>query len=153
MLPRSAEPGESDLHLHQHRPFGLEGGHQSSIELFYVHYANCLYSLCLGKRAKVEVRQAAAHDLLKSEMAGEFVEGFIGPVLDDDERNRKIEVRRSGQTLNRIHGRAITQDRNDLFARPAQRDADRRGQTMAEATACACVKGISVNYWQIVVHG
>src|SRR6266567_1941206 len=86
-------------------------------------------------------------------MASEFVEGFVGAVLDDNERYGQLELHRRGQTLNCIHGRAITQDRNDLFARPAQRDADRRGQTMAETAAGASVKGIFVGYWQVVVHG
>src|ERR1700730_726504 len=75
-----------DVHLYQHRPFGRESCLQRSIELCDADYTGCWHSLRLGKRAKIELWQAATHALRQSEMAGEIVKGFVGAVLDDNER-------------------------------------------------------------------
>src|SRR5260370_354060 len=158
---RPARPGNDmtiaphlsvDGHFHHSgvRDIG-KGGAQGSIERVAAVDGDCLDALAAGQCAEVDIGKAGADGALQSEMPAEFEERIVALVLDDDKGDADPELDRRPQPLDRIHAGAVAQQRDDLLARPPQRNADRRRQAVPETAAGAGVTAVADEDRQTIV--
>ncbi len=117
--------------------------------------AHALHALPRRERDEVEVGQVGAgHRRARriAEHRREVLQRGITPVLQDHERDRQLELRRAPQRLDRVHRRAVTDQRNHTRARLGQRHADGGGQPPAEAAAVHRVEGFGAQDRQVRLH-
>ncbi len=82
----------------------------------------------------------------------ELLQRRVAPVVEDDEGHRQLQLHRAPQRLDRVHRRAVADQRDHARRGPRQGDADGRRQAEAEAAAGHRVEGSALQHRQVAVH-
>src|SRR3989344_5927527 len=121
-----------------------------------VAHTHSLAALATGEREEVEIRQVGAFELVafvEAEGGGKLLQRRVAAVLEDDEGDGQLQLRRTPQGLDGVHRRAVAQQADHLLVGFGQRNAYGGRHALAQAAAALGVEGFALHNGQEGVHG
>ena len=90
---------------------------------------------------------------MKTEGGRELLQRCVAPVLQDDEGDGQLQLRRAPQRLDGVHRGAVANQPDDLAIGLGHRHPHGGGQPVAQAAAAHGVEGFALQDGQVGMHG
>src|SRR5690606_15831007 len=152
LAPAMWEAELGDPHVEQRRPRLREAPGKRLVERLNRVDEPRGEALRLGQLDEIDPREIAPGHVVHPELGRETRQRGVGGVVEDHEADVRLLLTRREQALDRVHRRAVAENRDDFVGLGAG-DADRGRQRIAEPAAGAGVEPALAHDRQRVVLG